>query len=101
MDTFFLSMLLLIMLGTVCGGIYLLMLSFPKTSVPLLASLGIIEPIVLIDAWGEEYYTWVKGIEDGVKWGYVYPFGRIGWVILNQDGTVGGKSIYIKSWKAL
>lgn len=35
----------------------------------------------------------------GKRTSYVYWFNKIGPVILNDDGTTGGVTIYIKKWK--
>lgn len=65
----------------------------------LLQILGIVKLVWLKDHVNCVYLTILREDSFGVQWAYVHPFTRIGHVILNPDGTCGGKSIYIKRWE--
>ena len=64
----------------------------------LLALLGIIEIVILLDKDGQEFWTYKRKRAIGGYQAFVYPFTRVGHVILNDDGTCSGRSCYIKSW---
>ena len=57
--------------------------------------------VYLLD-WKDRTYRTIaykhKMIKD-TKWAHVYPYFRIGHVILKADGTTGGESEYIKKWR--
>lgn len=54
--------------------------------------------IYLLDRWNDQYSTRINTDTNGVKWAYVYPFSKVGHVILNDDGTTSGECSYIQQW---
>jgi hypothetical protein len=71
-----------------------------KLGVTVLHKLGVWNGVVLTDYMGDEYYTYKrKGFTTDIA--YTHPFARIGRVTLNDDGTTGGESIHIKSWREI
>lgn len=64
----------------------------------LLNALGIIRGVWLLDFQGEEYLSIARQGHSGGLWAYVYPFTRIGHVVLNDDKTCSGCSSYITKW---
>lgn len=55
--------------------------------------------VVLTDMHGDKYIVFERESRSGRKFTYVYDFTKVGHVILNDDGTCGGQSIYIKTWE--
>lgn len=67
----------------------------------LLNKLGLVKGIYLRDREGDVYKTWIRKnpFKDLEGNAHVYPFTRVGKVLLYKDGTTGGWSSYIKQWK--
>lgn len=66
----------------------------------LLSFLGVIRGVILVDFQGKEYLSWAK--RGGFStWCHVYPWMKVGHVILHPTGDTTGDSSYIKRWKYL
>ena len=67
--------------------------------VRILHRLGIVRGVWLQDRWGKLYITIKRHDPFGDHWVHVYPFLRIGRVVLNADGTCSSESsTYIERW---
>lgn len=56
--------------------------------------------VVLEDFEGEFYFTLERVSPFGKKFAYVYWLSRLGFVVLNEDGTCStNSSSFIKRWK--
>lgn len=64
----------------------------------ILYYLGIVDLVWLESCSGIQYLTIKKKNPFGEYWCHVYPYTKIGHVILNEDGTCSGKSTYIERW---
>ena len=69
-----------------------------KIIIRILHKLGVVKGIFLQDHTLEIYTTIKKQNEFNDIYAHVYPFLKVGYVILNKDGTCSGPSIYIKKW---
>lgn len=65
----------------------------------LLAFFKIVELIWLQDYAGETHLTIKRRDAFGNYYCYVYPLNQIGYVTLYENGSCGGKSLYIMKWK--
>lgn len=63
----------------------------------LLSRLGVVRGVWLEDYRHEIYGTWARKSPFGRVMAYVYPWHKIGCVLLCEDGTVPNS--YIKRWK--
>ena len=76
---------------------------FDSVTVRVFDKLHIKRGILLLDAWGKVYFSFEKKNKwNGNKEASVYPISGVGHVVLNEDGSTGGGSLYfIKEWKYL